>query len=277
MDIGIGHVIAANGVVINAFWDTFNPNLALGEKHEIAIFEEDIELKDIFAKVDDCLVKEEFVGQFNLSSRRDTIETYTANYQVELATDEANVRVKNFVFLSDGRPWAICRLADFVDIKPSITTIFAFESSVVVNNKLDIATNPWTEKVDKFSIQYAAMVSAVERPRGLDLASKSKDLYKDVTNAKIVNAINKDAIEVFPEFISVGNKIGIQVEAKTNDDVVGVKAIFIRILWNMGILIFINHVEWDGNKLENLTLVKGHKLKLLFGIDFKEIKNASTI
>jgi hypothetical protein len=45
----------------------------------------------------------------------------------------------------------------------------------------------------------------------------------------------------------------------------------------MGILIFINHVEWNGNKLENLTLVKGHKLKLLFGIDFKEIKNASTI
>ena len=277
MDIGIGHVITANGVVINAFWDTFNPNLALGEKHEIAIFEEDIELKDIFNKVDDCLVREEFVGQFSLSSRRDTIETYTANYQVELATDEVNVRVKNFVFLSDGRPWAICRLADFVDIKPSITTIFAFKSSVIVNNKLDIATNPWTEKVDKFSIQYAAMVSAVERPHGLVLASKSKDLYNDVTDAKIVNAINKDAIEVFPEFISVGNKIGIQVEAKTNDDVMGIKAIFIRILWNMGILIFINHVEWDGNKLENLTLVKGHKLKLLFGIDFKEIKNASTI
>ena len=57
MDIGIGHVITANGVVINAFWDTFNPNLALGEKHEIAIFEEDIELKDIYSKIDDCLVR----------------------------------------------------------------------------------------------------------------------------------------------------------------------------------------------------------------------------
>ena len=277
MDIGIGHVITANGVVINALWDTFNPNLALGEKHEIVIFEEDIELKDIFTKLDDCLVKEQFVGKFSLSSRRDTIETYTANYQIELATDAANVRVKNFVFLSDGRPWAICRLADFIDVKPSITTVFAFESSIVVNNKLDIASNPWTEKVDKFSIQYAAMVSAVDLDDGLVLASKSKDLYKAVTDEKIIKAINNQSVEVFPDFISVGNKIGIQVEAKTNDDVVGIKAIFIRILWNMGILIFINHVEWDGNKLENLTLVKGHKLKLLFGIDFKEIKNASTI
>ena len=147
----------------------------------------------------------------------------------------------------------------------------------MVNNKLDIASNPWTEKVDKFSIQYAAMVSAVDLDDGLVLASKSKDLYKAVTNEKIIKAINNQSVEVFPDFISVGNKIGIQVEAKTNDDVVGIKAIFIRILWNMGILIFINHVEWDGNKLENLTLVKGHKLKLLFGIDFKEIKNASTI
>lgn len=57
-------------------------------------------------------------------------------------------------------------------------------------------------------------------------------------------------------FISVGNKIGIQVEAKTNDDVVGIKAIFIRILWNMGILIFINHVEWDGNKIRKPYISK---------------------
>ena len=80
-----------------------------------------------------------------------------------------------------------------------------------------------------------------------------------------------DAVRYYEEHKELKGK------AKTNEDVVGVKAIFIRILWNMGILIFINHVEWDGNKLENLTLVKGHKLKLLFGIDFKEIKNASTM
>lgn len=277
MDIGIGHVITANGAVIKAFWDTFNPNLALGAVHEIAIFEEDIELKDIFSKLDDCLVKEEFIGKFYLTSKRDTVETYKANYQIELATDEPNIRVKNFVFLSDGRPWAICRLEDYVEIKPSITTVFAFESSIIVNNNPNIASQPWTEKVDKFSIQYAAMVSAIDKIEGLVLASTSDDLYKDVTNEKIIKAINLKSNAIFPEFISVDNKIGIQIEAKNNMDMVGVKAIFIRILWNMGILIFVNHVEWDGNRLENLTLVKGHKLKLMFGIDFKEIKNVSTI
>lgn len=277
MDIGIGHVITANGAVIKAFWDTFNPNLALGKVHEIAIFQDDMELKDIFPKLDECLVRTEFVGKFHLSSRRDTIETYTANYQVELATDEANIRVKNFVFLSDGRPWAICRLQEYVDIKPSIPTVFAFESSIYVNNNLDIASSPWTEKVDKFSIQYAAMISAIDKDEGLVLSSTSKDLYSKVTNEKILKAINKSSEEVFPDIISVDNKIGIQIEAKSHDDVVGVKAIFIRILWNMGILIFVNHVEWDGNRLENLTLVKGHKLKLMFGIDFKEIKNVSTV
>lgn len=277
MDIGIGHVITANGEVIKAYWDTFNPNLALGVVHEIAIFESDIELKDIFTKLDDCLVKEEFIGRFNLSSRRDTIETYTAKYEVELATDAPNVKVKNFVFLSDGRPWAICRLEEYINIKPSINTIFAFESSIMVNNKLDIAAKPWVEKVDKFSISYAAMVGAIDKEDGLVLATDHSGLYKDSSNENILKAINKNSHEVFPELINIGNKIGVQIEAKTATDVVGVKAIFIRILWNMGILIFINHVEWGGNKLENLTLVKGHKLKLMFAIDFKEIKNASTV
>lgn len=276
MDIGIGHVITANGAVIKAMWDTFNPNLALGNVHEIAIFEDDIELRDIFTRLDECLVREEFVGAFHLSSRKDTIETYKANYQVELATDSPNVKVKNFVFLSDGRPWAICRLEDYVNIKPSINTIFAFESFIAVNNKLDIAANPWSESIDKFSIQYAAMVSAIDKTKGLVLASKSTELITNPSNENIIKAINKNSVEVFPELISIDNKIGIQIEAKTNEDVVGVKAIFIRILWNMGILIFVKSVEWDGHELQNLTLAKGHKLKLMFGINFKEIKNAST-
>lgn len=277
MDIGIGHLIKVNGELVNAYWDTFNPNLALGDIHEIAIFDHDIELKDIFSQLDECLVREEFVSSFQLASRRDSIETYLAKYQVSLRTSEPGVKVKNFVFLSDGRPWAICRIAEHVELKPYLDTIFAFESSIIVNNKLDIAANPWSVEVDKFKIQYGAMVSAIDNEDGIVLASRSLDLEEVPSNDMIVKTINKDSEEIFPEFVFENGKIGITLEPTTDNDLKDIKVIFIRILWNMGILIFVKSVEWEGNKLQNLTLVKGHKLQLMFGIRFKEIKNANTI
>lgn len=277
MDIGLSHIITVNGDMIKAFWDTFNPNLALGTKHEILIFDEDLELDTLFDKLEDCLVREEFVGNFILNEKNETIERYVANYQIELNTEETGVVAKNFVFVSDGKPWAICRLEEAVPIKPNIDTVFAFESTVIVNNKDNISTNPWNINVTKFNIKYAARVTAGNVGSKFVITSTDKALYGTPSDQEIMNSIVNKGKEVHPNFVFGEGKIGIKLVATSKFDVVGVKAIFIRILWNIGILVYIDSVEWSGNKLENLTLVRGHQLQLMFGINFKEVKNEYTI
>ena len=277
MDIGLGHIITVNGDMIKAYWDTFNPNLALGRKHEILIFDEDLALDGLFDKLEHCIVREEFIGNFILDSKDETIERYVAKYQIELNTEETGVVARNFVFVSDGRPWAICKLAEAVPIKPNIDTVFAFESTVIVNNKDNISKDPWNINVTKFNIKYAARVTAGNVGTKFVIASTDKTIYGTPTDQEIMNSIVNKGKEIFPSLVFDAGKIGIKLVASSKFDVVGVKAIFIRILWNIGILVYIDSVEWNGNKLENLTLVRGHQLQLMFGINFKEVKNEYTI
>lgn len=275
MDIGLSHLITVNGDIVNAYWDTFNPNLAMGKNHEIYIFDEDIALTDIVDRLDDCLVKEKYIGEFNLTEKNETVEKYTAKYQVELNTDETGVVVKNFVFVSDGKPWAICKLDNAVPIKPSINTIFAFESNLIVNNKDNIAVNPWNISVGKFSIKYAARINTANVGEKFVLSTTDKNIYNHPTDKAIADSIETTGKEIFPSFVIGGGKIGIKIVAKSKTDVVGVKAIFIRILWNIGILVYIDSVEWNGSQLNNLTLVRGHQLQLMFDINFKEVSDDS--
>ena len=273
MDIGLSHVITVNGELVHAYWDTFNPNLAMGKLHEIAIFEEDLALTDVFAKLDDCLVREEYEGEFNLSEKTETVERYIARYQIELNTDETGINIRNFVFISDGKPWAICRLDKAIPVKPNIDTIFAFESNLLVNNKDNLSTTPWEINVSKFNIRHAARISTADVGDKFVLVSTDKNIYDQPTDIAIAKSIETTGKEIFPNFVLADGKIGIKLTAKSKSDIVGVKAIFIRILWNIGILVYIDSVEWNGNKLNNLTLVRGHQLQLLFGITFREVNN----
>ena len=279
MDIGLSHLITVQGEAIKAYWDTFNPNLSLGTNHEILVFEGDVNLDQVFDEIPSCLTKQNYSGQFQLVDKTETMERFEANYSISLLPKNAGINVKTFLFTSNGTPWAICSLEKAVAIKKGVNTVFNFTSTINVNNKLNIAKNPWAIDVGKFNIKYAGKVTAVEVARNSDFVflSASKTLNNDSSDDDIRRAIVDNSVAVETPYIFEDGRVGIKLVAKSNTDVVGIKAIFIRVLWNMGILIYIDSISWAGNTLPNLTLVKGHQLKLTFGINFKELKNETTI
>lgn len=279
MDIGLSHLITVNGEAIKAYWDTFNPNLSLGSEHEILVFAGDIELDNLFGDLSNCLTKQTYLGEFTLAEKTDTLEKFTASYNISLLPRNTGVNVKTFVFTSAGIPWAICKLDKAVAIKKDVKTTFFFASTLSVNNKVDIAKKPWTIEVDKFTIKYAAKVVSMPKDDSAQFVKLSTKgaLNENSTDEDIRQALIKEGFYRDTLFIFDKGKIGIQLNAQSNTDISSVKAIFIRVLWNMGIMIYIDSVKWGGNELPNLTLVKGHQLKLVFAINFKELKNEHTI
>lgn len=271
MDIGLSHVITVDGDVFNAHWDVFNPNLAVGNIHEIKVFEEALTLEQVYNSLDDYIASSNYHGRFYLAERNQDIYTFKANYAINIQAMEEDVRVRTFLFISDGRPWAICILEKDVLINSMQTSIFEFVSSVVVNNSSNISENLWDITVDKFNIKYAAMIYPVDEFERNVVATASPTLMNKPTDDDIANLL-MSGFELQPKYILEPSKIGIEITAKTRDEVVGVKAIFIRILWNLGIMVFIDSVNFGGMTLNNLTLARGHKLRLVFGLNFKEIK-----
>lgn len=272
MDIGLSHVITVDGEVFNAYWDVFNPNLAVGNVHEIKIFEEVIPLESLYQRLDECIATENFLGRFYLAEKNQQLYTYKADFNIGVESVDQDIRVWSFVFVSDGRPWALCNLEKAVNIRAGREALFEFQSSVVVNNNSNIAENLWNINVGKFAIKYSAMIHPVEEFTKNVLASKSRALYTPQTDEMIATVL-QNGFELFPEYILEPGKIGIRLRAKTKTEVAGVKAIFIRILWNLGIMVFIDSVEYEGRKLDNLTLARGHQLQLLFGLNFKEVSS----
>ncbi len=272
MDIGLSHVITVDGEVFNAYWDVFNPNLALGNVHEIKIFEEVLPLETLYQRLDDCIATENFLGRFYLANKNQQMYTYKADFNIGVEALDEDIKVWSFVFVSDGRPWALCNLEKAVTIRAGREALFEFQSSVTVNNNSQLITNLWDINVGKFNIKYSAMIHPVEEFTKNVLASKSRALYNQPDDQTIATVL-QNGFELKPEYILQPGKIGIKLRAKTKTDVAGVKAIFIRILWNLGIMVFIDSVEYEGIKLDNLTLARGHQLQLLFGLNFKEINS----
>lgn len=279
MDIGLSHLITVNGEHVRAYWDTFNPNLSLGVNHEILVFADDIDLDSVFTALPTCLIKQSYEGKFSLVEKNDTVERYLAKYNISLLTKSTDTAVKTFLFTSSGVPWAICRLETAVAIKKDIKTTFFFESAILINNKNNITNELWDVNIDKFNIKYAARVSDIvlTDPTTFIVMSMDPTLNETSSDEQVRKSIIEKGVKMDIPYIFEDGKIGIKVVAKTDNDVVGVKAIFIRILWNMGILIYMDSVKWATYQLPNLTLAKGHQLKLVFGITFKELKNDTTI
>lgn len=269
MDIGLSHVITVDGQIFKAEWDVFNPNLAVGNVHEIKIFEEILPLEGLYDRLDECIASENYLGRFYLAEKDQQLYTFKANYNIGIEALDDDIQVWSFVFVSDGRPWALCTLEKAVPIRAGRTALFEFASSVVVNNSENLAKNLWDISVGKFKIKYSAMVYPVEEFTRNVLATKSSALYLDPTDDVIATTL-QNGEELHPQYILLPGKIGIKLVAKTKSDVVGVKAIFIRILWNLGIMVYIDSVEYESVKLNNLTLARGHQLQLLFGLNFKE-------
>lgn len=270
MDIGLSHVITVNGEIYNAYWDLFNPNQAIGNVHSIMIFEEDIPLDSLFQRLDEAIATETIQGSFYLKDKTQSMYKFDANYSVFIEALDEDIDVKQFVFVSDGVPWTLCKLDKPVTVRANTEAVFTFTSTVLVNNNDNIATNLWNINVDKFNIKYAAMVHPVEEFSRNVLASSSKALMDDPSDNVIAVAL-KNGVELKPDYILEPGKIGIHIKAKTRNDVVGVKAIFIRILWNLGIMIYIDSVTYGGVKIDSLTLARGHELTLVFGLNFKEV------
>lgn len=279
MDIGLSHLITVDGELVKAYWDTFDPNLSLGSAHEILVFSEDIPLTELFDRLPEAITKQRYNGTFEKASREDTIEGFTAKYNISFLTEHSGINVKQFIFTSNGIPWAMCSLETPVAIKKNIKTTFFFESTLTVNNKGGIATNLWNIDVGKFNINYAARIANIDKRDGDKFVIISDDpvLETKPTDEVIRKTIEEKGVFVDTPYVFEDGQIGIKLISKTGKDVVGVKAIFIRVIWNIGILIFIDTVRWGNTHLPNLTLVKGHQLKLTFVINFKEIKNDSTI
>lgn len=270
MDIGLHHIITVDGKVFGAYWDVFNPNLALGNVHQIMIFEELIPLDQLFSRLNESISTETFNGRFYLAEKKQQLYKFDANYDVPVKALDEDVRVRQFVFVSDGRPWAVCQLEEDVLVGANRTSRFAFTSSVIVNNQQNIATNLWNINVGKFNIKYSAMLYPVEEYESVTLATKDSSLGPTSADRDIAESLAQ-GYALNPEYIISGNKIGIRLVATNNTDVAGIKGIFIRILWNIGIMVYIDSVTFGDTTIPSLTLVKGHELKLLFGLNFKEV------
>lgn len=270
MDIGLKHIITADGDLIPANWNTFNPNLAVGGTQEIRIYDFDISIDKIYSELNNNFISQDFTGHFYLGTSNQSFQQFIAEYSVTVNAQD-NLQVKTFIFLSDGDPWAICSLGSPIQINANHSVIFDFTSTVAVYNNTSLTSNIWTSDLGEFKLNYSAMVYPVDEYIKKMIISSSPALNQANLADADISSILAAGTEFIPDYVNENGKIGVNIVAKSKNDIKGVKAIFIRLLWNLGIMIYIDSMNTQGVITSGLSMNRGHKLKLVFGVDFQDI------
>lgn len=270
MDIGLSHAITVDGEVIKATWTTFNANHAMGAKQEILIFENDVDLVDLYAKLDDNIARIEFNGNFNLIKAERTLHTFQANYSVEVGADEIGFNVKCFVFVSDGNPWAMCSLEHAIIVAADRDVVFDFTSMVVVNTNGALSASSLNLGNDKVKLAYNHSIGVVNKVTDMVVASNDPTLYSAPTDEVILTSLEHGRA-IDPVVNRDGEVVEVFFNTRSNHQFNGLKAIFVRILWNLGIIIYVQSFSCLKVDYVNLTLKKGQQFKLKFALNFKEL------
>lgn len=277
MNIGLSNLITVDGIEIKAFWNTFAPSLAVGRTHELCFYSIDVDITRLMDYEADIVGRSEFVGKFSLAETQENVETYSSEYGVKLTCEDGIEQIKSIVFFSDGVAWAICNLEKPVQIKQGVITEFNFVSYMIINNKINLAKDPWYGKIRKFDVRYGVKLTATDLHQGILYTSNGVGLNSNSEDKDIVRAINLSHEHHLPIMNVKDGNIVINIKAVDNKEYNNIKVFFIRILWNMGILVYIDSVIFDGVKLDSLTLVKGQQINFQFGFKFTEIRNQSTL
>lgn len=275
MNVGLSNLITVDGKNIKVFWNTFDPNKIAGKNLTLAFYSERVRLESL----DDYtpVIKDVgFNGRFHLAKTDENVETYVSTCKV-VVNPPFDSRIKTVIFYSDGIPWSMCEFEEFVHINARVETIFSFETNLIINNMVGIATNPWSGNIGKFLAKYAVKITATDKRDGVLWVLKNTFKDNKPTDEQIVQAINKEGIGMLPSNFYVDDKFHIHITSTKENNFSGVKAIFIRILWNIGILIYVDEVSFDGTTLDNLTIVSGQEVRFSFGLKFTEIKNVFSI
>lgn len=274
MNIGISNIVTANGSLIELNWNTFNPDHASGKVHEILAFNREVKLSEVFTVAEECVVRSEYACNFELFNSNEKVEQYKAIYSITLNADQSSERIRSFLFLSDGEPWALCTMNEDVFVQPNIPTKFRFESSIFVYNAQSLVKAVTKSK----PINYAVKVGVMPYQETDIVSTIDGRITGKSTDLEILDILESTAQPFNAQLISQDGKVGFEIEPASRLEVKGIKALFIRILWNMGVLIYFKDTNIkDTGVKEGLTIDRGQYLKLLFSLNLKEVKDNAEI
>ena len=271
MNIGMSQLLTIDGIAVPTKWTTIDANIAKGKEHSVLIFSDNIDITKLTASLDDAIAEQPFTAMFAFKSKEQNLTTYTAQFEVAVKSLDP-FEVRAFVLICDGKPWAICNLESEVKVKENVKTYFDFEFDLTLLENIGFITAPWTINAGVDSkIVFGATTGILDTIEHDVVVSKSKNINEKSTKDDIINCLNQGT-GYKPNHYTVGEYVKLRLRSKNNNDVVGFKALFIRILWNLGIVVYISSSKIGEETFDNLTLREGKQMEFSYKVSFEELK-----
>lgn len=278
MDVGMSHQIKFRGEVTPARWVTLNPNAIFGRKTELHLVT-DIPA-DISTVMDDVLLTEEYVGRFEKVQRIGVIDQYTNFISIPLTSDGTTIEFRGIVLSTDGVVWAYADMVDYQVIDPMMVAVLEFESTLHINNISNISSAPWTTQVGDFSIDFGFRFEAIPlkaydygRPGYVYTLPHSGDVEPD--EKLLLDVLHKGDI-ITPD-VSFKDGLFTLTIAPKDGNVLAMNIIYVRLLWNLGFLLYVKNVRHSTDEWDGLVLNSNHELSFSVNFNFREINNGTHI
>lgn len=279
MDVGMSHKVKFSGEVIPARWVTLNPNAIFGRKTELHLVT-DIPV-DISTVLDDVLLTEDYIGRFERVDRIGVIDQFRNIISIPITTDDTIIEFRGIVLSTDGVVWAYADLADYQTIRPNLTTTLEFESLIHINNIENISQAPWSTRVGEFDINFGLRFDIIPLPIFDNLKpgyvyTINHDGNTETTDKELLVDVLKNGRVITPD-VSFKDGLFTLTIAPKDGDVMAMNIIFVRLLWNLGFLLYIRDVRHDTDKWDGLILHHQHEISFSVNFNFREINNGTHI